>query len=149
MSIYQKTPCGVFRSALYTPGSVAPVCWGDDHLSGTEITLRPRVRRSNWYAGISIISNHPNPPCTTMSLPIPKGILGTPRRFTPRKGLVSVALVLQRLYELWTERRVLPAWHSVGARTFLPPLKEGAIIKRADNYYLRNTLFLQYFSSQG
>ena len=57
-----------------------------------------------------------------MSLPIPKGILGTPRRFTPRKGLVSVALVLLCLYELWTERRVLPAWHSVGARTFLHSL---------------------------
>ena len=41
---------------------------GDDHLSRVAVA-RNFKRRSNWFDGTIKISNYPNPPCITISLP--------------------------------------------------------------------------------
>lgn len=111
-----------------TPGSVLRADASssmDDHLSGTRITTRLKRGGVLGATEPSQISDYPNPPCTTMSLPLMNSREVHDSRYSetfhsPMKGLVSVALVLHHLYELWMVRRALPAWRSGSARTFLP-----------------------------
>jgi len=87
-----------------TPGSVAfaggwSSIWGPD-------CSKTSMRRSRRHSGTRVNSDYPNPPCITMSLPNVYSREGHVPRYSeafqsPLKGLVSVALVLSRIYRIY------------------------------------------------
>ena len=141
---------------------------GDDHLSGVAVTRLPRCGGVCGATEPSLLalyrckasgtgdSTHPNPPCTTMSLPIMHTrVLHDPRYseafHSPLKGVVSVALVLHRLYRIcddatavsrmafFTHRSSEERRRAIGVRTFLPrrssKAKPGRSSKEQDKQY--------------
>lgn len=153
---YLKSTCRCFLSPalLYAGFCLGRKPSRDDHLSAAAIArcLSPLrgMRRGARDDGTIIDSADPNPPCFTMSLPIPQmRDPRFPRRFTPIglsrgeiAGFVSVALVLTQPYRICVTRTAVSRM-AFQRSPDVPPNETNsrAVIQRAGSSLSHETAF--------